>query len=62
MFSKRAEYIIRQFPDPILVLKNNFQVEYVNAALEKMLCISSKTILKKKSMKWDWKLEKAGQH
>jgi len=47
MLSKRAEHIIRQFPDPILVLNNNFQVEYVNATLEKMLSISSKTILEK---------------
>jgi two-component system NtrC family sensor kinase len=47
MLSKRAEHIIRQFPDPILVLNKNFQVEYVNATLEKMLSISSKTILEK---------------
>jgi two-component system NtrC family sensor kinase len=47
MLSKRAEHIIRQFPDPILVIKNNFQVEYANAALEKMLGIPAKTILEK---------------
>jgi two-component system NtrC family sensor kinase len=47
MLSKRAEHIIRQFPDPILVLNNNFQVEYVNATLEEMLSISAKAILEK---------------
>lgn len=47
MLSERAENIIRQFPDPILVLNKNFQVEYVNAALEAMLSISLKTILDK---------------
>lgn len=44
MLSKRAEQIIKQFPDPILVLKNNLQVEYVNAAIETMLDISLETI------------------
>lgn len=48
MLNKRAEQILWQFPDPIIVLKNNFQVEYVNAALEKMLAISLKTISKKR--------------
>jgi two-component system NtrC family sensor kinase len=47
MLSKRAEQIIRLFPDPVLVLNTKFQVEYVNATLEKMLSISSKTILEK---------------
>lgn len=47
MLIQRAEHIIRQFPDPILVLNKNFQVEYVNAKLEKMLSISAKTILEK---------------
>jgi two-component system NtrC family sensor kinase len=47
MLSKRAEHIIRQFPDPILILNKNFQVEYANAALEKMLGTSAETIIKK---------------
>jgi nitrogen-specific signal transduction histidine kinase len=47
MLSKQAEHIIRQFPDPIMILNKNFQVEYVNTALEKMLSISSKTIIEK---------------
>ncbi len=46
MLSKRAEQIIKQFPDPILVLKNNLQVEYVNAAFEKILGASLETIFK----------------
>jgi two-component system NtrC family sensor kinase len=47
MLSKRAEHIIRQFPDPILILNKSFQVKYVNTALEKMLSITAKTILEK---------------
>ena len=47
MLNERAEQILWQFPDPIIVLKNNYQVEYANAELEKMLGISLKTIFEK---------------
>jgi len=44
MLDKRASLILWQFPDPIIVLNNNSQVEYVNSAFEKMFNISLETI------------------
>jgi two-component system NtrC family sensor kinase len=44
MLDKRAVQILFQFPDPIIVLKSNYQVEYTNAAFEKMFSISLETI------------------
>jgi two-component system NtrC family sensor kinase len=47
MLNNRAEQILWQFSDPILVLKNSFLVDYANAAFELMAGISSKSILDK---------------
>ena len=47
MMRKRAEKIVKQFPDPILVLKNNLQVAYGNGAFEKLLGAPLEAILEK---------------
>jgi signal transduction histidine kinase len=48
MLNNRAEQILWQFSDPLLVLNNNYLVDYANAAFEEMAGLSSKTILDKK--------------
>ena len=48
MLNNRAEQILWQFSDPLLILNNNFLVDYANAAFEEMAGISLKTILDKK--------------
>ena len=47
MLSKHAEKILKQFPDPILVLKNNLQVAYGNAAFENLLKAPLEAIFEK---------------
>ena len=57
MLDMQSLQILGQYPDPIIVLKNTFQVEYANTAFEKMFSVSFKTIFDKSIQEFDSKVE-----
>lgn len=55
MPGQQAQQILWDLPDPLMALKNTFQIAYINSALEKMLGASLKQVQGKNIEEAGWK-------